>query len=407
MTTVSPVQVIAFRVAAQGLGARGADPLAVLSGGWTVQDSPPGAAAAALCARVDGLDAGWLDGALGDERNVVALYNPRTAMAIVPASEVASFAAALLPRDEEGWRLVLGRAIPPAGEGIEPVEALAVALPAFEAALDGGPLSRDDLHQALRERLPEELLPWCDGCQSHHARRGLLVAACLHGRLCIAGRAGRQPLFARTDRWMGPASDPAAVDWESAAAELVRRYLRWHGPATPELFAQWAGLPPVQARASWELVAGELTEVEVAGRGAAWLLTDDLPALDVAAARAAGAHSASGGARSAAGGGDGHDDAVRLLAAGDPLLLARDRELLVPDRALRRRIWTAIGGPGIVLADGAVAALWRGRKRGRRLAVEVEPVGRALPRRTLAAVEREAERLAPHRGCATAEIAVV
>lgn len=382
MTTVSPAQALAFRIAAQGLDRRGDDPLAVLGGGWAFQDSPPGAAAAALSARVERLDAGWLDGALHDERSVVALYNPRTATAVVPAAEVAAFTAALSPRDEAGWRLVLGRAIPPAGEGIGPEEALAVALPAVEAALDDGPLSRDDLHQALRERLPDQLLPWCDGCQSRHARRGLLVAACLHGRLCIAGKAGRQPLFARTDRWLGADPSPESADGDAAAAELVRRHLRWHGPATPELFAQWAGLVPAQARAAWGLVAGELAEVELEGR-AAWVLTEDLPALETA----------------------GADDAVRLLAPGDPLLLARDRELLVPDSAVRRRIWTAIGGPGVVLVDGAVAALWRGRKRGRRLAVEVEPLGRSLPRRVVAAVEREAERLAPHRGCSSAEVA--
>lgn len=385
MTTVSPAQALAFRIAAQGLDRRGDDPLAVLGGGWALQDSPPGAAAAALSARVDGLDAGWLDAALQEERSVVALYNPRTAAAVVPAAEVAAFTAALAPHDEEGWRLVLGRAIPAKGDGIDPREALAVALPAFEDALDAGPLSRDDLHQALRERLPDELLPWCDGCQSHHAKRGLLVAAGLHGRLCIAGRAGRQPLFARTDRWLGPDAAPEAVDGDAAAAELVRRHLRWHGPATPELFAQWAGLSPVQARATWELAVGELAEVELEGRGSAWVLAEDLPAL-----RASGPF-----------------DGVRLLAPGDPLMLVRDRELLVPDGALRRRIWTAIGGPGIVLIDGVVAALWRGRKRGRRLAVEVEPLGGRLPRRVVAAVEREAERLAPHRGCASAEIAVV
>lgn len=385
MTTVAPAQVLAFRIAAQCLDRRSADPLAMLGGGWAFQDSPPGAAAAALSARIGGLDAGWLDAALHEERSAVALYNPRTATAIVPAAEVAAFTAALLPHDEDSWRFVLGRAIPSPGEGPAPDEALAVAMPAVEAALGDGPLSRDDLHAALRRLLPDELLPWCEGCQSHHARRGLLVAASLHGRLCIAGKAGRQPLFARTDRWLGPESAPDTVDGDAAAAELVRRHLRWHGPATPELFAQWAGVAPPQARATWELVADELAEVELEGGGATWMLAQDLPALDEI----------------------GADDVVRLLAPGDPLLLARDRELLVADGAVRRRIWTAIGGPGVVLVGGEVAALWRGRKRGRRLAVELEVLGRKLPRRVLAAVEREAERLAPHRNCTSAEVALV
>ncbi|MBB4663689.1 DNA glycosylase AlkZ-like family protein [Conexibacter arvalis] len=426
-------QIVAFRLAAQGLVGPAREPLDALAGGWAFQDSPPGAAAAALSARCDELSVGWLDAALHDDRTVVALYNPRTATALVPAGDVATFTAGLMPADEASWRFLLGRAIPPAGEGVGPAAALDVALPAFEAALDGGPLSRDDLHAELRERLPDELLPWCDGCQSHHARRGLLVAASLHGRLCIAGRAGRQPLFARTDRWLGPQAAPEAVNRDEAAAEVVRRHLRWYGPTTPARFAQWAGIAPAQALRAWALVAGELEAIELEGGGTAWLLAADRDALEAAGAGGTGAGSADAGgagprgagprgagprgagaggvgaggvgAGGAQAGADAGAPRVRLLPAGDPLLLARDRELLVSDAGTRRRIWAAINGPGVALVDGRPAALWRARKRGRRLAVELTALDGALPAATVAAAEREARRLAPHRGCATAEIA--
>jgi hypothetical protein len=96
-----------------------------------------------------------------------------------------------------------------------------------------------------------------------------------------------------------------------------------------------------------------------------------------------------------------------LLPPGDPLLLARDRELLLPDAAARRALFVAINSPGLVLLDGAPAALWRGRKRGRRLAVEIRALGGgALPRRALPAIEHEAERIAPHRGCTSATVAL-
>ncbi|HEY4279076.1 MAG TPA: winged helix DNA-binding domain-containing protein [Conexibacter sp.] len=392
---VSPAQVVAFRLAAQQVAPRGSSPLEVL-GGWAVQDSPSGSAAVALATRSGALDAGWLDAALHDERTAVALYNPRTATAVVPAAEVAAYTAGLLGRDEDELRHVLGRAIPPAGDGIEPAAAVAAALPAFEDALDQGPLSRDDLHAALRERLPGDLLPWCDGCKSHHARRGLLVTAGLHGRLCIAGRAGRQPLFARTDRWLGSAADPTASSPDAAAAELVRRFLRGYGPAAPQLLADWAGVSRGQARRMWRLVEDELAEVTIArgdgtnGRGrsggasgsGAWLLRDDVE-------RVAAAVPPTG---------------VILLPAGDPLLLARDRELLVPDPLARRQVWAAINMPGVVLVDGAAVATWRGRKRGRRLDVELRPLGGPLSNRAVAAVEREASRLAPHRGCTSAAV---
>lgn len=382
---LSPAQVLAVRLSAQGFGGSGGDaePLAALAS-WSVQGSPAGTAALALAARSDRFEPGTLDLALHERRTAVALYNPRTATAIVPADEVAAFTAALLPRDEEALRFVLGRAIPPDGEGISPADAVAAALPAFADALDGRQLSRDDLHAVLRELLPADLLPWCDGCKSHHARRGLLVVAGLHGLLCVAGRAGRQPLFARTDQWIGPRALPSATNADASAAELVRRFLRCCGPATPRLLAQWAGIAQAQAQRAWERVAGELAEVRVDG-SRAWLLAEDLERLE-------GAEPMRG---------------VVLLPPGDPLLLARDRELLLPDPAARRALFVAINSPGVVLLDGAPAALWRGRKRGRRLAVEVRALGGAvLPRRALAAIEHEAERIAPHRGCTSATVAL-
>ena len=304
-------------------------PLDVLRS-WAVQDSPPGAATSALVARVDDLPPGWLDAALAD-RTVVALYNARTATAVVPAAEVAAYATAQLPDDPDP-RMV----------------------EAVSGALDGAVLSRDELHEELRRRLPEELLPWCPGCQSHHARREVLVTAALAGRLCVAGRAGRQPAFARTDQWV--AWDPPPRD--EARRELVRRYRRVYGPSKRTHFAQWAGLQPAHARALWEL-AGDEPAAE----------PQPLPGL-------------------------------RLIAPGDPILLGRDREALVPDAALRRKVWAPIGGAGIVLDDGVAVALWRGRKRGRRLSIELEPFGE-VDHET---VRVQAERLAPHRGCTGVEL---
>ena len=298
---------------------------------WAVQDSPPGAATAALVARVGDLEPGWLDAALAD-RSVVALYNARTATAVVPADEVAAYATAQLAPDHDERM----------------VEAVA-------DALDGVVLGRDELHEALRQRLPSELLPWCEACRSHHARREVLVTAGLRGRLCLAGRRGRQPGFARTDQWVGWDPPPR----EQAAAEFVRRYRRVYGPSRRTHFAQWSGLEPAHARELWELVPED-------------------PHAPSPAPRAG----------------------VRLIAPGDPILLGRDREALLPDPALRKKVWMASGGAGIVLVDGTAVALWRARKQSRRLVVAVEAFG-DVP---VAAVAEQAERLAPHRGCTSAEV---
>ena len=73
---------------------------------------------------------------------------------------------------------------------------------------------------------------------------------------------------------------------------------------------------------------------------------------------------------------------MRLLAPGDPVLLGRDREALLHDPALRKKVWAAIGGAGIVLSDGAPVALWRARKQGKRLELTVDAFGK-LPQRAL------------------------
>lgn len=50
---------------------------------------------------------------------------------------------------------------------------------------------------------------------------------------------------------------------------------------------------------------------------------------------------------------------VRLLPPYDSYLDQRDRETLLPDKALHRRVWRILGNPGVVLADGHIVRLWR------------------------------------------------
>ena len=275
-------------------------------------------------------------------------------MAILPADDVATYLEALRPPDERALKAVILNAAPGDYEG-----ARRHAVSAVGAALDGRILSRDALHEDLRGRLPKELLPWCPGCESHHARRGLLSVAALEGRLCIAGRDGRQNTFTRTDQWI--ALEPA----DDSPREFVRRYLRHLGPSTHTDLAAWAGIAPSHAKALLRAVEDELVPV-----GKAFLTAADLPAFESPPA-----------ARG-----------TRLLGPGDPLLNARDRAVLIPDEALRKRIWRPVGSPGVVLHDGRAAGLWRARKQGRRLTVETEWFGEPVD------IADEARRLAALRG---------
>ena len=341
-------QVLAFRLATQGVNDRDRT-VAQVAASFALQDSPPGAALTALAARSD--HASELAGAL-EARELVALPNPRTAVAILPASDVASYLEALRPPDERALKALLQNSAPGDYEAAREHAATAVG-----TALDGQVLSRDDLHEELRGRLPQELLPWCPACESHHARRGLLSVAALDARLCIAGREGRQNTFARTDQWieLGPAD----------GNELVRRYLHHLGPSTHTDFAAWAGIAPSHAKALLNAVDDELVRL-----GKAYLLADDVRTYEAPP----------------------QPRGVRLLGPGDPLLTARDREALTADKAIHKRIWRPVGSPGVVLHDGRLAGLWRARKQGRKLTIETEWLGDEVE------IADEAERVAALRG---------
>jgi Winged helix DNA-binding domain len=354
-------QVVAFRVArhhlVERLGPDGAQAAAVVG----LQDTPPGTAALALAARAD-VAPEALD-------ELVLVPSVRGAPLAVAQRDLAVFTEGLEPPDEEAAKAVVGNAWKSL-DGFSAMEALDRVSEAVYESLRDGSRPRDEFHQALRERLPHELLWWCKGCGSHHVHPSLWRATGIRGVLAIVGREGRSPVFGL------PPKAPKVAD---PGAELARRFLRAYGPARPKLLAEWAGLATAHATALWER-AGPLLPVDLEGRNA-WALAEDEAALAVPQ-RANG---------------------VRFLPNLDPLNTGRDREVLVPDPAVRKRIWTTLGGPGTVLVSGEFAGLWRAVKKGRKLLVTVEPLcGLATAARDELAAE--AERVAPFRGADTGEL---
>src|SRR5262249_31818968 len=68
------------------------------------------------------------------------------------------------------------------------------------------------------------------------------------------------------------------IDPETARIELCRRHVHAFGPTTPATFAWWAGVSVLDARKTFDLIAGELVPVDLAGRDA-WVLAADESAL--------------------------------------------------------------------------------------------------------------------------------
>jgi hypothetical protein len=351
MLEVDPAQALAFRVAGHNLHER-TDPLTAVAA-CGLQEYPPGWSAVALHARAQGEP---------DDSEVVMVNAMRGAPHVVPRAEAAVFTAALVP-EEDGIEHFIGRenARAVAREGHTPREALDLIVAAARDGLAGGPLDRDAFHQALRERLPDTLLPWCEGCQSHHVAPGMWRALGPLGVIQMPARA----TFALADY---PAMPPA-----DARRELARRFLRCYGPATPRDLAAWGKTSPAHAKALFGAL--ELEPARVGDREG-WILAEDRARLENPP-RARG---------------------VRLLGGFDPYVVQRDRDTLVPDPALRKRLFAPVGRPGIVLHDGVFVGLWRGRKGGDVLRVEVEWIADPVD------VSEEAEAVARLRGCSAAEL---
>lgn len=355
MTAVDRDQALAFRLAGHHLDRR-TDALTALAA-CGIQESPPGWAAVALHARsTEPLPEG------GD---VVLVNAMRHAPHLVPRADMAVFTVAIVPPDE-GLKSFLGGVVAKeiAGTGFTLRGAIDLVADAARDALADGPLERDAFHQELRERLPGELLAWCRGCESHHVRSGLWR--------------GLGPL--------GVTEMPAKATWalarrpdlpiEEARRALARRFLRCFGPASHTQLATWAGTAPAHARALIGGLGDELEEVRVDG-AKRWILAADRARLeDPPAARG-----------------------VRLLGGFDPYVAQPDRESLVPDGSLRRRMFPAVGRPGVVLHDGAICGLWKARKKGRALEIEPDWTVASPPD-----IDEEARAVAMLRGCETARI---
>jgi len=84
----------------------------------------------------------------------------------------------------------------------------------------------------------------------------LLALAAGRGLIVLGPVVGREHAFALAHDWLGAGG--RAPDGDTALAELARRYLRGHGPATPADLATWSGLGLRDARAGLAAIAGEL-----------------------------------------------------------------------------------------------------------------------------------------------------
>lgn len=364
-------QVIAYRVAQQGLHrtASRAGELAVLDLG--VQEAMGHPAALAFAARLD--TEVTPDGtAVGPGHRLALAWTLRGAPHVHRRADLDTLARALYPLSEGDALARLHETAPGvAKQGITALDQFATAVRELRRAVPR-PTAKGAASTAVSAALPAAMLRSCRSCGTSHIADATMRLAALPGGLELEPGTSPPVLVRRTGTRAVRAPDAAAL------GGLARAYLRMLGPATVAEFAGFVDGRRADVAQAWP---DDLADVRVGSR------TAHLPAEQLADLEAAPA-----------------PDVVRLLGPFDPYLQARDRALIVPDKTRHKTLWPVLGRPGVVLAGGEVAGVWRTRTSGTKLTVTVEPFG-SVPRRTWSAVEDEAARVATARGAARVEVA--
>jgi uncharacterized protein YcaQ len=367
--------VLAWRVERQGIAQRApaADWLEVVRRVCGLHAQVASSAELTLWARVDELGRDVVAQALWKDRSLVRTWAMRGTLHLLASDELGLWVGAqgaLRPRYETAsWRKAFA---------MSRTEAIAV-LDAIREALDGPPLTRDELGDAVAGLLADERLG--------EAVRGsfgtMPKLAAFRGDVCFAEPAGQRVRFTRPDRWLAAWEQPVAPP-RAALVAVLRRYLGVYGPATREDFARWFGMPSAaQAGKELKALGEEVAQVTVDGADAGWMLAADVA--DVVAARPRGTVALL----------PGFDQYVVAAPRGASAVLAEEHR----GRVYRPQGWLS----PVLLVDGRIEGVWRHEHRRGRLGVRIEPFGDpgAAVR---GSAEDEAARLAAYLGAGELDV---
>jgi hypothetical protein len=241
------VTLLAARLTAQQLtGAPARDPVAVAERLLAIQAQDARAARLAVRARTHGTGttAADVDHVLTHDRGLLISWLNRGTLHLVRREDWPWLHALTTPPLRTGnLRRLVQEGVPPddAERGVAAVE---------RALAEHGPLTREQLRKHVAAA----------GVRTEgQALVHVLMAASLRGLIVRGPMVGRRHAFVLVRDWLGEEAT-VPVDRDVALAELARRYLAGHGPASDRDLARWAGLPLRDARAGLTAIAAKLTE---------------------------------------------------------------------------------------------------------------------------------------------------
>jgi hypothetical protein len=369
VTKVDRKQVLAYRAAAQGLdrSARSASKLAVFDIGF--QDTPAGSAAVGLAARLP--EARSSDDLIADKSLSLA-WTIRGAPHLHRRADLTKLISALWPLGEEDAYARLtafGSDMKKAERSA--LQANAVAAKAMRAAVTK-PMTKGEASGAATKIAPDYVSLWCRSCKSTHIHEQLFKLSALPAGLELT--TNRSPLM------LAPIEGRPGIPTKARGTEsVIRAYLTFLGPATKSEVASFLGTTRPLIEPAWP--AG-LSEVSIDGKRA-WLPRARLSSLKKARS----------------------EPVVRLLPPYDPYLQARDRGLLLEDKAQQKSLWRGLlGAPGAVFTDGEITGVWRAKMAGKKRLVVTIDAFTSSTKRANKALESEAEIVAAIRGAPDVEV---
>jgi Winged helix DNA-binding domain len=305
-----------------------------------------------------------------DVAQLVLVWTLRGAPHLYRRADLPGVAAATAPfSDADAGKRIFDAAKPLKAAGIPNLTALDTVAAEMRTIVTV-PTVKGEMSRQLTTRLDPPYLRDCRPCDAIHVYEQPFRLSAL--------RAGLELQPGTSPPVLQPVPGFAVAPEVPEHLDVVRGYLRLHGPATPQQVAGYLDAPVKDVQRHWP---EDAVEVSVDGERR-WALAADVDRLTGGPVRT-----------------------TRLLGPFDPYLQTRDRSLLVPDRAHAKDLWRILGRPGGVLVDGEVAGSWRPRKSGRRLTVAVE-LWRELPAAVRTELDEQAERLAACRGATLAGVEV-
>jgi hypothetical protein len=222
----------AARLTAQLLaGPPAKDPVAVAERLLAVQGQDPRGFRLAVRARTEGLTAADVDRALTEDRSLLVTWLNRGTLHLVRSEDYPLLQSVTTPPLRTSSERRLGQ------EGLPPDHAKRAVRVIEHALAEEGPLPADE----LRKRVATAGLR-SEGQALYH----LLFSASLDGLVVRGPMVNRKHAYVLVRDWLG---EQKPVDRDRALAEVARRYLAGHGPATDRDLARWAGISLGDARA--------------------------------------------------------------------------------------------------------------------------------------------------------------